>query len=400
MHSFPIYTVTEVTERIKTILRSDNELFQIWVKGEISNLKLHSSGHLYFSLKDETAKLKCVMFKGAVRLLHFEPRDGMAVLALGSISVYERSGEYQLYVELLEPDGVGGFYLAFQQLKDKLAKEGLFDEAAKKPLPSFVQTVGVITSPTGAAIRDIINVARRRFPGIKILLAPALVQGDEASKSIIKSLKILNDNKLVDVIIIARGGGSIEELWCFNDEGLARAVFASEIPVVSAVGHETDFTVIDFVADFRAPTPSAAAELVVPSVMQLKSYITHLQDNLLQVVMAKTRYAEARLEIVKELPIFTKPYMMLEPYYQSVDRLADTVMSYMMQELTEEKHRLSLVTDRVSVLDPLATLKRGYSVIRRVSDGSLVKSFRDVEHDDMINVYTSDGSFNARVIKP
>lgn len=400
MQSFTIHTVSEVTERIKSILHSDNELFQIWVKGEISNFKAHSSGHLYFSLKDETARLKCVMFRGAARLLRFAPRDGIAVLALGSIGVYERSGEYQLYVDLVEPDGLGGFYLAFQQLKDRLAEEGLFEEAAKSSLPSFVQTIGVITSPTGAAIRDIIDVARRRFPGIRIILAPALVQGDGAAESIVNSLNVLNDYKQVDVIIIARGGGSIEELWCFNDERVARAVFASEIPVVSAIGHETDFTIVDFVADCRAPTPSAAAELVVPNVIQLRESIARLQANLLQALMMRVRHTQTRLSMLQELPVFAKPQMVLERHYQSVDRLADIMVGNMMRQLTDEKHKVLLITEKLVVLDPLATLKRGYTMVRRTSDGALIRSSSEVEQDDVVNVVTGDGSFDAKVMKP
>lgn len=399
MQSFNIHTVSEVTERIKSILHSDSELLQIWVKGEVSNFKAHSSGHLYFSLKDETSRLKCVMFRGAARLLQFMPRDGMAVLVLGSIGVYERSGEYQLYVDIVEPDGLGGLYLAFQQLKSRLADEGLFDESAKCPLPSFVQTIGVITSPTGAAIRDIINVARRRFPGIKIMLAPALVQGDGAAESIVESLRVLNDYRQVDVIIIARGGGSIEDLWCFNDERVARAVFSSKIPVVSAIGHETDFTIVDFVADCRAATPSAAAELVVPSAMQLRESIARLQANLLQALIMRIKHERSRLSMLQELAVFAKPRIVLERHYQSVDRLSDSIVDSMVRHLTDEKHKVSLIREKLVVLDPLATLKRGYTMVRRASDGTLIRSSREVKQEDVVSVITGDGSFDAKVIE-
>lgn len=400
MDSFKIHTVSEVTERIKYILQSDEGLFQIWVRGEISNCKIHSSGHLYFSLKDEAARLRCVMFRGAARLLRFTPSDGMAVLVLGSIGVYERSGEYQLYVDLMEPDGLGGLYLAFQQLKDKLAREGLFDEEKKLPLPSFVDTIGVITSATGAAIRDIITVAKRRFPGIKIVLAPALVQGDGAPESIVEALRILNDYGKVDVIILARGGGSMEELWCFNDERIARAVFASRIPVVSAVGHETDFTIVDFVADFRAPTPSAAAELVVPSVMQLQESIARMRANLLQALIMRTQNAQTRLSMLQELPVFARPQKMLERAYESVDRLTESLLSGFTQQLGAKKHQVELCRERLTVLDPLATLKRGYAIVRRTSDGLLIRSAKEVEQDDVVSVLTGDGSFDAKVLKP
>jgi exodeoxyribonuclease VII large subunit len=256
----------------------------------------------------------------------------------------------------------------------------------------------VITSPTGAAIRDIITVARRRFPGIKIILAPALVQGDGAAESIVEALRVLNDYGKVDVIILARGGGSVEELWCFNDERIARAVFASGIPVVSAVGHETDFTIVDFVADCRAPTPSAAAELVVPSVVRLRESIARMQANLLQALIMRIKDAQNRLNMLQELPVFARPYTILERAYESVDRLTDTSVNGFMARLTDEKHKVALCKERLAVLDPFATLKRGYAIVRRVSDGVVIRSSGEVKQDDLVTVLTGDGSFDAKVI--
>lgn len=275
-----IFSVSQLTRYIKEVFDFDEVLNDVIVKGEVSNFKLHSSGHMYFTLKDNEAKIKCVMFKGYSSRLKFMPEDGMNIIAYGSVTVYERDGQYQLYCSKLEPDGYGSLYLAFEQLKEKLLKEGLFDEKYKKKLPVFPRKIGVVTSSTGAVIRDIINVSSKRFCGISILLYPAKVQGDGAAESIVEGIRYFNTRDDIDVIIIGRGGGSIEELWAFNEEIVARAIFESRIPVISAVGHETDYTIADFVADVRASTPSHAAEIAVPRFDELKFKINSYQEAL------------------------------------------------------------------------------------------------------------------------
>ncbi|MBQ4160836.1 MAG: exodeoxyribonuclease VII large subunit, partial [Clostridia bacterium] len=269
-------TVSELNARMKYIIDSVPAFANIWIKGEISNFKLHFSGHIYMTLKDDGGVLRAVMFKGSAQKLAFVPENGMKVLARGRISVYERDGGYQLYVEEMQPDGLGALHLAFEQLKKRLEEEGLFDQKHKKPIPKFPNTVGVVTAATGAAVRDIINVISRRYPKAKVLLYPALVQGEGAAEDVSRGIAYFNENKCADVLIVGRGGGSIEDLWAFNEEITARAIFASEIPIVSAVGHEVDFTIADFVADLRAPTPSAAAELVVPSALEVKERVSVL----------------------------------------------------------------------------------------------------------------------------
>jgi exodeoxyribonuclease VII large subunit len=391
------YSVSEITKYIKSLLRSDASLLNVWVRGEISNFKAHSSGHLYFSLKDEASRLKCVMFKGSASSLRFIPSDGMSVVAVGSIDVYERNGEYQFYVDLIEPDGLGSLYLAFIQLQERLAREGLFDQAAKQPLPSFVQTVGVITSPTGAAVQDIIKVARRRFPGVKIVIVPALVQGPQAPQSIVQALKTLNEWGLVDVIILARGGGSIEELWSFNDEHVARAIFESVIPVVSAVGHETDFTISDLVADCRAPTPSAAAELVIPDAVHLKQQLAYLRTSLVQSLGNIVRHNQLHIEMLQRISVLSRPDSLLSKWYESVDSISEQVISAMEKVLMDETSKLTSLSQKLAVLDPMATLERGYAIVRSEDRGRIVKSVAQVKHGSRITIDVRDGTFEAEV---
>ena len=296
----PVLTVSELTQAVKETLELDARFQNILVRGEISNFKHHTSGHMYFTLKDEKSRLKCVMFRSHNARLRFRPEDGLKVIAGGRLGVYEVAGEYQLYVEELYPEGLGALHLAFEQLKAKLQAEGLFDPARKRPLPGLPRTVGIVTSPTGAAIRDMVSVLRRRFPNVNILLAPAIVQGDAGPPSVIRALELLNWRDDVDVIIVGRGGGSLEELWTFNDEGVARAIAASRIPVISAVGHETDFTIADFVADRRAPTPSAAAEIAVPERAKLLQDVRDQEERLRLAIQKRIRQLRESLGILRE----------------------------------------------------------------------------------------------------
>jgi Exodeoxyribonuclease VII large subunit (EC 3.1.11.6) len=303
-----IYSVSDVNRRIKQVIEGDEFLSGIWVRGEISNFTYHTSGHMYFSLKDASARLRCVMFRGNNMRLKFMPADGMLVFAYGAVGVYEKAGDVQLYVEDMMPAGTGSLYLAFLQLRDRLAAEGLLDAARKRPLPRFPSVVGVVTSPTGAAVRDIITVISRRAPGTTILVVPAQVQGDEAPESIVKALDLVNRaSALIDVVIVGRGGGSIEDLWAFNDERVARAIAGCKVPVISAVGHETDFTIADFVADRRAPTPSAAAEMAVPDMAETRQAFLQLSLRLEAAAKAEVRRHRERLERVARSHVFRFP---------------------------------------------------------------------------------------------
>ena len=384
-------TVTQLNEYVKRIIDGTPQLNNVYVKGEISNFKNHySTGHYYFTLKDEGGQLRSVMFKSAAAKMQFIPEDGMKVTAHGRISSFVRDGTYQLYCDAMEPDGIGALYVAFEQLKRKLEHEGLFDPARKKPLPKIPTRVGIITSPTGAAIRDMINVCGRRFPYAKLVLFPSLVQGPDAPPQLIAGMNYFNASRSVDVIIIGRGGGSIEDLWAFNDEGLARAVAASRIPVISAVGHETDFTICDFVADRRAPTPSAAAELAVPDTAELKRKISNIITREADVIGAMLKLRREKLESLSRSRAMTDPGSMIEDKRILLDHLSDRLRLAEDRELQMKKAEMAAAAGKLSALNPLAVISRGYSAVYR-DDGALVKTIDDVKPGDRVAFKTIGG---------
>lgn len=392
-------TVSQLNEYIKKLVDSDGFLGSIAVTGEISNFTNHyKTGHFYFSLKDEGAQIKAVMFRGSASKLKFAPENGMKVIATGRVSVFPRDGQYQLYVESMEPDGVGALYVAFEQLKRRLEAEGLFSQSRKKPLPKIPTRVGIITSPTGAAVRDMINISRRRFPAAKLVLYPTLVQGDGAPAQLIAGLKYFNTAKSVDVIIIGRGGGSIEDLWAFNDEGVARAVAASAIPVVSAVGHETDFTICDFAADCRAPTPSAAAELALPETNELKAKIAALIDR--EKVVLGRRIAESRAAVdrLAASRALSSPRVFIDDRRMTLASLEEKLLSSMQAGAVRRRAQLSTEAGRLDALSPMAVLSRGYGVLYG-ADGKIIKSVNDVTVGGDISCRTSDGEIDARVLR-
>lgn len=343
-----IYSVKEITRRIKNLFEQDDDLQDVWIRGELSNFTHHSSGHMYFTVKDEASRIRAVMFAGNNRYLRFIPKNGNRVIIRGSITIFERDGQYQLYAREMQPDGIGSLYLAYEQLKEKLTREGLFDPQYKKPLPLYPKTIGVITSPTGAAIRDIITTIRRRYPLGRILLLPVLVQGEQAPFSISQAIDYMNQRKDADVLIIGRGGGSIEELWAFNEEIVARSIFHSQIPIISAVGHETDFTIADFVADIRAATPTAAAEIAVPHILELREKIDRLQDRMLGAMKQKVRDGRNRLLRAEKSYVFRQPGRQVLQYQQALDRLQDRLKYSMKEQIAaqqnrwKEQHRLLL----------------------------------------------------------
>ena len=390
-------TVTQLNEYIKHIIDHDTRLADVYVKGEISNFKNHySTGHYYFTLKDEGGMVRAIMFRSSAGKIPFVPEDGMKVVAHGRVSAFVRDGQYQLYCDSMEPDGVGALYIAFEQLKRKLEAEGLFDPARKRTLPKIPTRVGIITSATGAAIRDMINVCGRRFPYAKLVLFPSLVQGPDAPPQLIAGLRYFNETGSADVIIIGRGGGSIEDLWAFNNEELAREVAASQIPVISAVGHETDFTICDFVADRRAPTPSAAAELAVPDTLELKRKIQNIvtrEAGVLQQIAARHR---EKLLLLAGSRVLQDPTVMIDDKKMQIAMLSERLTRA--EERIRMQNRAALQTEagKLSALNPLAVLSRGYSAVYR-EDGLLVKSAENVKAGDCITVRTEDGELDASV---
>ena len=384
-------TITRLNKYIKNIIEKDENLFNVLVKGEISNFKSHFSGHLYLTLKDENSTIRAVMFKGAADKLKFAPQNGMKVVLEGRVSVYERDGQYQFYIERMQPDGVGDLHLAFEQLKEKLKSQGLFDQSRKKVIPKFPRRVGVVTSPSGAAVRDIINVMTRRFPQCEIILHPAQVQGEGGAAQVAQAIEYFNQEKLVDTIIVGRGGGSIEELWVFNEEKVALAIAKSEIPIISAVGHETDFTIADFVADLRAPTPSAAAELAVPSCDELRVRIDGTRHRMQNAIK---KSIENRREILKRFAV-RSPLDMINQRALRLDNLQKNMMDCMTNNLTKLKGRLAVAAGQLDALSPLAVITRGYSVLQK--DGKTVASVNDVAIGDLIISRVSDGEIYSRV---
>ncbi len=382
-----IATVSQINGYVKKILDHNIILNNVWVKGEISNYKRHYSGHLYITLKDEGGVLKSVMFRSAAATLAFEPSDGMKVMARGRVSVYEAGGAYQLYIEEMIPDGVGELYIAYEQLKRRLEEEGLFDERRKKPIPKFPKTVGVVTAPTGAAVRDVINVITRRCPMTEIIIYPAQVQGAGAAESIVKAIEYFNAANAADTLIVGRGGGSIEDLWAFNEEITARAIYASKIPVISAVGHETDFTIADFAADLRAPTPSAAAEIAVPSAIELRGMLNADQNRILRNITG--RIDSGRL-LLKRFKMKT-PKDKIDEYSLRVDALTRSMENSVKMKTMTLRRAFSEQAAKLDALSPLQTLSRGYAIPTK-KDGTVIRGAKEIKSGDEFTLRLRDGS--------
>lgn len=392
MQNTLVLSVSQLNRYIKMNFDADENLANIFISGEISNFTNHyRTGHLYFTLKDDSAAVRAVMFNSSAKRLKFMPEDGMKVIARGRVSVYEASGQYQLYVDDMQPDGVGALNLAYEQLKEKLQKEGLFSELHKKPLPPYPEKVGVITSPTGAAVRDIINVLGRRFPYAEIVFCPVLVQGEGAHLQLTDAVNLFNSERATDVIIIGRGGGSIEDLWEFNDEGLARAVYNSEIPVISAVGHETDFTICDFVADMRAPTPSAAAELAVPDANELQYALSALKNRMFLNVSSGIADRRSRLEYLTSKGALKSPDEMLSNRSQRLDTAFSKMLSSYENRIGGKKVEFISAATALSKLDPMSVLMRGFAFVSD-KNGKNVYSSQALAKGDKINVRFHDGS--------
>lgn len=436
-------TISALTKYIKRKFDADPHLQNVYVRGEISNFKQHSSGHMYFTLKDEKARILAVMFSNQARFMKFSPENGMKVMVRGDISVYEPSGQYQIYIHHMQPDGIGELFLAYEQLRKRLEAEGMFAFEKKKPLPPYPKTVGVITSPTGAAIRDIITTIKRRYPVVNILVIPALVQGDNAAPSIVRAIEKANAMNEIDVLIVGRGGGSIEELWAFNEEGVAKAIFQSDIPIISAVGHETDFTIADFVADMRAPTPTAAAELAVPHIEELFERLLQRKTRLHQAIAGKVKYEKQRLERIQKSYAFRYPQRLYEQKLEQVDKLTEMLVRGTSRLTLQKKSQLEIIHSRLrrnhpsaalkdalerlersqkelqrsmvqiivkkhtefdrvvstlEALNPLKIMERGFS-LAYTDENRLVKSIKQVKVDETLQIQLTDGSLYCQVQK-
>ena len=371
----------------------------IWVEGEISNYSTPASGHRYFVLKDENAQLRCTIWRGVGQYLNFEPEDGIKVHAFGNLTVYEKRGEYQLNVLKLLPVGRGELEIAFQKLKERLLKEGLFDEAHKKPIPEFPEKIGIVTSPTGAAIQDMLKVFRRRFPPIELYLYPARVQGEGAKEEIAAGVRAFNEWGDVEAIILARGGGSLEDLWAFNEEEVARAIYASRIPVVSAVGHEIDFTIADFVADLRAPTPSAAAEMVAPDKEELEGVVKGLKERIAGLFAHQLAQSQARLDAVLESYGLKRPVDLVNQKSQFLDELSRRAQLALENRLGKMRLELKSAADRLGTLSPMSVLARGYSIVQRRRDNRVVREYKEVKAGEGVELIFSKGKAEAEVTK-
>ena len=390
-------TVTQLNKYLKDRFDEDENLNAILVKGEISNFKNHYTGHLYFTLKDEKSLIKCIMFKSYAERLAFNLKDGMKVMVFGSVSVFERDGVYQIYVKSAFEDGMGDLHEKFEQLKTTLEKEGLFEETHKKKIPLYPQIVGVLTSQTGAVIRDIINVSTRRNPNVYIRLLPVPVQGPGAAEQIAEKIKIMNEKKLADVLIIGRGGGSLEDLWPFNEEIVARAIYNSEIPVISAVGHETDFTIADFVADLRAPTPSAAAELAVPDIFELKEKINNYKKRYRNSLKKKIEIMRLRYEKCMQSIVFKEPTRFIKDNYLLLDKYIKSLENKIrMLQKEKQTQYIELIT-KLDTLSPLKTLSRGYTLTEK--DNKIIKSSKDLSKKDKILLKFYDGERQAEILE-
>ena len=390
-----VYTVRQVNSYIKNMFAQDFMLNRIYVKGEISNCKYHTSGHIYFSLKDESGTIACVMFAGQRSGLSFRLQEGQQVIVLGSVSVYERSGQYQLYAREIMLDGAGALYEKFEALKKELAEMGMFAQEYKQPVPKYIRTLGIVTAPTGAAVRDIINISGRRNPYVQLILYPAQVQGEGAAESIVKGIRAL-ENKNVDVMIVGRGGGSIEDLWAFNEESVARAIFECSVPIISAVGHETDTTIADFVADLRAPTPSAAAELAVYDYREAKEKIRAYQDLLRRQMTMRVTEKRSVLEWFQMRLNYAHPRQKLNESRQYSAELENRLRQMMKEYLDRDRHRLAIYIEKLRGLSPLDKLNSGYSYVRD-KNGENIRSIRQVSRGTGIEIYVRDGKISAEV---
>lgn len=418
MNNEKYITITQLTRYIKYKIDNDINLQEVFLKGEISNFKAHTRGHYYFTIKDENSRINAIMFASQTKKLKFLPEDGMKVLATGKISVYEANGGYQIYVSDMLEDGVGNLYIAYEQLKKKLEANGLFDKDKKKPIPKIPKRVGVITAPTGAAIRDIISTIKRRFPLTEIILLPALVQGADAAPSIVKQIKNA-ENYNLDTLIVGRGGGSIEDMWCFNDEEVANAIYNCPIPIISAVGHEIDFTIADFVADLRAPTPTGAAELAVPNRIDVINYIDQLKIRNKKIIFNKIEFLKQKLNDITNKYILKNPmsiyeikeqqfsgiieklkYNITNIYNKKEKEYLNITSSFIFKEpikLTEKKKQKYLqIISKLDALSPLSTIKRGYSVVRK--NNKVITSKNDLIKNDKIEIELSDGNIKAEII--
>lgn len=437
-----ILSVKDLNRYIRMKMEGDSRLSDVWIRGEISNFTHHSSGHMYFTLKDEGSRIRAIMFATHNQRLPFIPKEGSRVIARGNVSVYERDGQYQFYAVQMQPDGIGSLYLAYEQLKSKLEEEGLFAAERKRPLPRYPKTIGVITSPTGAAVRDIMITIRRRYPQARSILYPVLVQGKGAAPSIVKAIRTMNDMAEADVLIVGRGGGSLEELWAFNEEIVARAIYQSDIPVISAVGHETDFTIADFVADLRAATPTAAAELAVPSSAELRGQLVQRQRQLNQGLQQRLKRSRERLLSLQRSPVLVHPRRYMLQHAERLDMLSQRLQGNLKSRLSLVRQRQkslhqglirynprtqaefaarrkdqvsrqlmnamqSIMKSKMSqlqtemrhldALSPLKIMSRGYSLVYDEKEQKLVKSIEDVQLGDLVNVRVSDGQLQCQV---
>ena len=388
-------TVSDLNKYIKDKIADDEYLNNILIKGEISNFKNHYTGHMYFTLKDDKSLIKCIMFKSYASKLTFMPKDGMKVMILGGVSVFERDGVYQIYVRAMEEDGLGDLYTKYQELKAKLEQQGLFDEEHKMKIPLMPKVIGVLTSQTGSVIRDIINVSTRRNPNVYIRLLPVPVQGEGAAEKIASGIEYMNRNRLADVLILARGGGSLEDLWPFNEEIVAHSIYNSEIPIISAVGHETDFTIADFVADLRAPTPSAAAELAVPDIYEVRRKIDTYQDRLRISLIKKVELMKLRYEKAMSSSVFKEPLRKVNDNYLKIDSYFKQIENTIKVKQEKEKTRYIELVAKLDTLSPLKTLYRGYSITEK--DNKIIKSKEELKQGDLIHIKFMDGEKQAMV---
>ena len=389
-------SVSDLNLYIKEKIAGDEALNAVVVKGEISNLKAHYTGHFYFTLKDDKSLIKCIMFKSYAERINFKPKDGMKVIGFGGVSVFERDGIYQIYAKAMMEQGVGDLYAAYEKLKEDIAKEGLFDESHKKKIPLNPKIIGVLSSQTGAVIRDIINVSTRRNPNCYIRLLPVPVQGPGAAKEIVKGIETMNEKKLADVIILARGGGSLEDLWPFNEEIVARAIYNSEIPIISAVGHETDFTIADFVSDLRAPTPSAAAELANPDIYELKNKINTLNERARLSLKKKLELMKMKYQSLMNSKVFTDPIQNMQNNYLRIDGFIKRLENSIVLKQKGVQKDFKSMALKLDALSPLKTMVRGFSIIEK--DGKIIKSSKNLEKDDEVSIKLIDGNKQAKIM--
>ena len=389
-------SVSQLNKYIKNKVDQDEYLNNVLIKGEISNFKHHYTGHMYFTLKDNNSLIKCIMFKSYTPHLNFVPKDGMSVIVLGTVSVFERDGVYQIYCKAMQQEGIGDLYKEYEKLKAKLSEEGLFDESHKKKIPLYSKRIGVLTSETGSVIRDIINVSTRRNPNVYIKLLPVPVQGEGAGKKIADAINLINERNLADIIIVARGGGSLEDLWPFNEEIVARAIYNSELPVISAVGHETDFSISDFVADLRAPTPSAAAELAVPDIDELKIKLNSYNNRYKVALKKQLEYKRLKYEKCMTRRVFKEPLQRINESYLHVDTQEKNIENKFKLKIMQKRSEFQNVVEKIDALSPLKTLSRGYSIMEK--NGKIVKSKKELDIGDEVNIKLYEGTTKAKII--